>query len=301
MAKQKREYMIYDELNKFTSEPKESTHSYDLRFAKLINDINMIPMSMIPMQINTKFVNHLQPEWSRFVTTAKQARNIHRNNQASGARVINAVQNIGANQPMLQAIANFKAGHVDAYDSDCDDEATANVIFMANFSHISSLNDDTIVPRYDSDTLSEVRHYDTYHDFDVLNSNIQELGYMETSASTLEVRLSRSNLEIGLWYLDSGCSKHMTGHRDKLINFVSKFIRTVQFANDHFAAIMGYGDLQMGNILISRIYYVKGLGHNLFFVGYDEVFFNLSTFQSLKDEILVMEPSSLSLKLRYHQ
>ncbi|GJW23264.1 reverse transcriptase domain-containing protein [Tanacetum coccineum] len=58
-----------------------------------------------------------------------------------------------------------------------------------------------------------------------------------------------------------------TGHRDKLISFVSKFIGTVRFGNDHFAAIMGYGDLQIGNILISRIYYVEGLGHNLFFVG----------------------------------
>ncbi|GJX25605.1 hypothetical protein Tco_0231901 [Tanacetum coccineum] len=31
-------------------------------------------------------------------------------------------------------------------------------------------------------------------------------------------------------------------------------------------AIMGYGDLQMGNILILHVYYVEGLGHNLFFV-----------------------------------
>ncbi|GJW57848.1 hypothetical protein Tco_0104579 [Tanacetum coccineum] len=59
----------------------------------------------------------------------------------------------------------------------------------------------------------------------------------------------------------------MTGHRSKLINFVSMFIRTVQFGNDHFAAIMGYGDLQIGNILISHVYYIEGLGHNLFFVG----------------------------------
>ncbi|GJU41250.1 hypothetical protein Tco_1194207 [Tanacetum coccineum] len=72
---------------------------------------------------------------------------------------------------------------------------------------------------------------------------------------------------IVLWYLDFGCSKHMTGHRDKLINFVSKFIGTVRFGNDHFAAIMGYGDLQMENILISRVYYVEGLGHNLFSIG----------------------------------
>ncbi|GKB38509.1 retrovirus-related pol polyprotein from transposon TNT 1-94 [Tanacetum coccineum] len=80
-------------------------------------------------------------------------------------------------------------------------------------------------------------------------------------------RIFTSIVEIVLWYLDYGCSKHMTGHHDKLINFVSKFIGMVRFGNDHFAAIMGYGDLLMGNILISRVYYVEGLGHNLFSVG----------------------------------
>lgn len=52
-----------------------------------------------------------------------------------------------------------------------------------------------------------------------------------------------------------------------LKNFVSKFIGTVRFGNDHFAAIMGYGDYVTGNIEISRVYYVEGLGHNLFSVG----------------------------------
>ncbi|GJZ76640.1 retrovirus-related pol polyprotein from transposon TNT 1-94, partial [Tanacetum coccineum] len=59
----------------------------------------------------------------------------------------------------------------------------------------------------------------------------------------------------------------MTGQRDKLINFVTKFIGTIKFDNDHFAAIMGYEDLQIENILISWVYYVEGLGHNLFSVG----------------------------------
>ncbi|GKC00794.1 integrase, catalytic region, zinc finger, CCHC-type containing protein [Tanacetum coccineum] len=74
-------------------------------------------------------------------------------------------------------------------------------------------------------------------------------------------------VEIVMLYLDYGCSKHMTGHCDKLINFVSKFIGVVRFENDHFVAIIGYRDLQIGNILISRVYYVEGLGHNLFFIG----------------------------------
>nr|GEZ84139.1 integrase, catalytic region, zinc finger, CCHC-type, peptidase aspartic, catalytic [Tanacetum cinerariifolium] len=42
-----------------------------------LTDMKMIPVSMSNMQINTKFVNNLQPELSRFVTAAKQARDLH--------------------------------------------------------------------------------------------------------------------------------------------------------------------------------------------------------------------------------
>ncbi|GJW07792.1 retrovirus-related pol polyprotein from transposon TNT 1-94 [Tanacetum coccineum] len=59
----------------------------------------------------------------------------------------------------------------------------------------------------------------------------------------------------------------MTGNLKLLINFVWKFLGTVRFGNDHVAAILGYGDLQWGNILITRVYFVEDLGHNLFSVG----------------------------------
>nr|GFB14042.1 integrase, catalytic region, zinc finger, CCHC-type, peptidase aspartic, catalytic [Tanacetum cinerariifolium] len=74
-------------------------------------------------------------------------------------------------------------------------------------------------------------------------------------------------IQICLWCVDSGCFKHMTGNLKLLINFVWKFMGTVCFGNDHVAAILGFGDLQWGNILITRVYFVEGLGHNLFSVG----------------------------------
>nr|GEY46071.1 retrovirus-related Pol polyprotein from transposon TNT 1-94 [Tanacetum cinerariifolium] len=98
--------------------------------------------------------------------------------------------------------------------------------------------------------------------------------------STLEVKVNRGNVKVNpdknrsrkvvlivLWYLDSGCSKHMIEDRSQLINFVQKFLGTVKFGNDHVAKIMGYSDYQIGNVTISRVYYVEGLGHNLFSVG----------------------------------
>nr|GEU89359.1 retrovirus-related Pol polyprotein from transposon TNT 1-94 [Tanacetum cinerariifolium] len=74
-------------------------------------------------------------------------------------------------------------------------------------------------------------------------------------------------VQIVLWYLDSDCSKHMTRDRSQLINFVQKFLGTVKFGNDHVAKRMGYGDYQIRNVTVSRVYYVEGLGHNLFSVG----------------------------------
>nr|GFA06478.1 hypothetical protein [Tanacetum cinerariifolium] len=67
---------------------------------------------------------------------------------------------------------------------------------------------------------------------------------------------------------DPNCSsKHMTGDCSRLKNFVKKFIETVGFGNDHFGAIMGYEDYVLGDSVISRVYYMEGLGHNLFSVG----------------------------------
>nr|GEY71980.1 integrase, catalytic region, zinc finger, CCHC-type, peptidase aspartic, catalytic [Tanacetum cinerariifolium] len=84
----------------------------------------------------------------------------------------------------------------------------------------------------------------------------------------------RNNREVHLDYLkhfkesvETRCSKHMTGNRSRLRNFMKKFIETVRFENDHFGAIMGYGDSMIGDSVISRVYYVEGFRHNLFFVG----------------------------------
>ncbi|GJV14809.1 hypothetical protein Tco_1360132 [Tanacetum coccineum] len=78
--------------------------------------------------------------------------------------------------------------------------------------------------------------------------------------SKTNVPVSKSKVvQIVLWYLDSGCSKHMTGDRSQLTNFINKFLGTVKFGNDHVAKILGYGDCQIGNVTISRVYYVEGL------------------------------------------
>ncbi|GJW24206.1 integrase, catalytic region, zinc finger, CCHC-type containing protein [Tanacetum coccineum] len=108
-------------------------------------------------------------------------------------------------------------------------------------------------------------------DLDTYDSNCDDLS---TAQAVLMANISNYGsdviskvVQIILWYLDSGCSKHMTRNHSQLMNFVSNFLGTVRFGNDQIARIMGYGDYQLGNVVISRVYYVEGLGHNLFSVG----------------------------------
>ncbi|GKC10087.1 hypothetical protein Tco_1001697 [Tanacetum coccineum] len=74
-------------------------------------------------------------------------------------------------------------------------------------------------------------------------------------------------VQIILFIVDSGCTKHMTGNLKLLCNFVEKYLGMVRFGNDQFAPIFGYGDIIQGNVMIKRVDYVEGLNHNLFFVG----------------------------------
>nr|GEX73815.1 integrase, catalytic region, zinc finger, CCHC-type, peptidase aspartic, catalytic [Tanacetum cinerariifolium] len=98
-------------------------------------------------------------------------------------------------------------------------------------------------------------------------ARLDYLKHLKESVETIrEIVEEAKVVQIVLWYLDSCCSKHMMEDRSRLMNFVKKFIGTVRFRNDHFGAIMGYGDYVIGDSVILRIYYVEGLGHNMFSV-----------------------------------
>nr|GEU95026.1 hypothetical protein [Tanacetum cinerariifolium] len=77
LSLQEHECKLYNEFDRFTFEKGETIHAYYLRFPQLINDMNTIGLTMQKLQVNTKFVNNLQPEWSKFVADVKLAKDMH--------------------------------------------------------------------------------------------------------------------------------------------------------------------------------------------------------------------------------
>ena len=79
------------------------------------------------------------------------------------------------------------------------------------------------------------------------------------------------------WYLDSGCSKHMTGSKSLLTDYVEEVGPPVSFGDNSKGFTKGHGKLSNGNVSFFKVSYVDGLKHNLL---------SVSQICSLKNKVL---------------
>ncbi|GKD25883.1 hypothetical protein Tco_1232097 [Tanacetum coccineum] len=80
LTKDERESQLYNEFEHFRQNKGETIHEYYVRFTKLINNMRNIKMTMPKMQLNSKFMNNMLPEWGRFVTAVKLNRGLKTSN-----------------------------------------------------------------------------------------------------------------------------------------------------------------------------------------------------------------------------
>ncbi|GJT75170.1 hypothetical protein Tco_1041895 [Tanacetum coccineum] len=69
--------ILYNLFDKFAYVRGETLYEYYWRFSQLINNMHIIGMTMQQVQVNTKFLNALPPEWSKFVTDVKLAKSLY--------------------------------------------------------------------------------------------------------------------------------------------------------------------------------------------------------------------------------
>ncbi|GJS79858.1 retrovirus-related pol polyprotein from transposon TNT 1-94 [Tanacetum coccineum] len=65
LTKEDRESQLCDEFERFKMLPSENINEYYVRFHKLVNDMRNIKMTMPNIQLNSKFMNNMSPEWDR--------------------------------------------------------------------------------------------------------------------------------------------------------------------------------------------------------------------------------------------
>ena len=74
------------------------------------------------------------------------------------------------------------------------------------------------------------------------------------------------------WYLDSGCSSHMSGRKDWFVNIKSSMKNMVKFANNNTLAAEGVGDVLImrkdyKRSVISNVLHIPGMKSNFLSIG----------------------------------
>jgi len=74
------------------------------------------------------------------------------------------------------------------------------------------------------------------------------------------------------WYLDSGCSNHMTAHREWLTNFDASKKTSIKLADNRKLASEGSGNIMMrsnfrGKVITEDVFYDPEMKRNLMSIG----------------------------------
>ncbi|GJU01161.1 hypothetical protein Tco_1111499 [Tanacetum coccineum] len=326
---------LYNLFDKFAHVPGETLYEYYWRFSQLINDIHTIGMTMQQVQVNTKFLNALPLEWSKFFTYVKLAKSFlvvpmfqqredlnecinkamaflsvvasrflpsnnqlrtssNPRNQATIQYGRVTVQQVKRRQNQSYAgtgnkgIATTSKGNVVA--------GQPRVVKCYNYQGEGHMARQCTQPKRTRNVAwfkEKLMLAEAQEAGQILDE--EQLAFLADPAkavlmgnlSSCDPEVLSEVVQIVLWYLDSECSKHMTRNRSQLMNFVSKFLGTVQFINDQVAKIIGYGDYQQGTIIISRVYYVEE-GVDLLSGSRDTNLYTTSLYDMLKTSLICL-------------
>ncbi|GJY16169.1 integrase, catalytic region, zinc finger, CCHC-type containing protein [Tanacetum coccineum] len=296
----KKEAKLLNELERFSFIEGESIESYYDRFGKLMNDLDRNQLTLKNIACNLKFLNYLQPEWKHYVNLVHQTMKLHEVdynqlydylkqkqddvNELRAKRLIryNAVQNAG-----IQIGQN--AGNLIGYNArkNIGSHIGQNAVLDQGIQNVGNQNrltavlgianqneNGNVVAAQAENNVRPRRRDDAYLQTQLLIAQKEEAGVqlhakefdlMVVAADCEEIKEVNGNCVL----MDDLQQASTSGTQaDKAPVYHSdgsaEFMRTVRFGNDHVVAILGFGDLQWGNILITRVYYVKGLGYNLF-------------------------------------
>ncbi|GJW19912.1 integrase, catalytic region, zinc finger, CCHC-type containing protein [Tanacetum coccineum] len=210
--------------------------------------------------------------------------NIHKDNYNE---LLNRFSNLEVNHLNLQLkYQNLKDNFQNKPSSSVNDTPDFNSVFVIGQMKASLQGKDNVIQKLKMhiSQLQETRsELDRTLDFRARDFQILQLTEKVNGIQEQNEIFRAENAKIKQHFKEL-LLKTYDGGSLKAHEFREKVYRTVRFGNDHFGAIMGYGDYVIGDSVIFRVYYVEGLGHNLFSVAL--IFMmsppNLLAIQSLK-------------------
>nr|GEZ04380.1 retrovirus-related Pol polyprotein from transposon TNT 1-94 [Tanacetum cinerariifolium] len=273
------ETILYWEFGKFTLRDGESLESYYSRFYKMMNELirNQCDVTNHQVNVHTR-MKSMKLELKGYHNSSTRSQQAAIRNR--GKAIVNSPQPIYDQEPSMVAEDDEMSK-----DKEIDKlmdliSLSFKKIYKPTNNNLQTSSNTRVIPTI---SVSRPKLKSNQMKDRVLLNNSQgkkpevedhhrnvKFSKKKTSVTACNDSLTvkTSNLiEIFLFIVDSGCSKHMVRNLKLLINLVQKFLGTVKFENDQILPIISYGDLVQGAVMIKQVYYVEGLNYNLFSLG----------------------------------
>ncbi|GJX68304.1 hypothetical protein Tco_0304031 [Tanacetum coccineum] len=279
LTKDDRESQLYDEFEHFRQIKGETIQGYYVRFTKLINDMRNIKMTMPRMQLNSKFVNNMLPEWSRFITEVKLNRGLKESNfdqlyaylkqhevhanenrimmESYGSRRKVVVQDVrrryNANNQGKPFQRNNARGNVVAGNVGVLDEEQS--LFLAG-EHVTNVDDD-VDDSPENDLALNVDHVFEADECDAFDSDVDEGPTTQTMFMTNLTSEDRIYDEAGTSY-DSNTPSEVHDH-DTFVNHLDEYheVHEMQTDEQHNYIVDSDADYTSNSNIIPYDQYVE--------------------------------------------
>ncbi|GJT18332.1 hypothetical protein Tco_0877038 [Tanacetum coccineum] len=162
---QEKKAKLFNEWERFTSTEGESIESYYHRFSKLMNDFKRNKHFPEKIASNLKFLNNLQPDWSRHVTIVHQTKDLH--------KIAQPGTNMGQDRKM-QMIGRNYGNQFRQYVGQ-----NKGLIVVLGIANQNPNGNGNVVAARAEDGSAEVHDYDNCYNNEIFNMFIQEEQYTE--------------------------------------------------------------------------------------------------------------------------
>ncbi|KAL8108004.1 hypothetical protein AgCh_024432 [Apium graveolens] len=108
-------------------------------------------------------------------------------------------------------------------------------------------------------------YHSLYYDYYQIKPSLKKVSIIPSSVSS-DAKSDTGNRK-NILVLDSGYSGHMTGKKALLSDFVEKAGPGVFYGDGNMGKTLGYGNINLGNVIIEKVALISGLKHNLLSVN----------------------------------
>ncbi|GKB26017.1 retrovirus-related pol polyprotein from transposon TNT 1-94 [Tanacetum coccineum] len=255
--------------NTFKFKERESLTQTFTRYKALMNELVNDGIKLSKIEINTGFINRLPKKWLSFCQSFRNTNHVKDSELASLFSKLKYEENLINNSPDDEEDTRS----IQEYLNDLEEEYQAKALLAKSKRFFKKASKALMVKK--KGLIAEAYEYDEEEvssdenemvEVKVLMALAEENNVVDKESARngewVKISMRKCDIRKPIWYLDSGCSRHMTGVKSYLHKYVEQPGPKVVFGDDSTCTTEGYDSIKCNGIVFIKFDEKRGTNFN---------------------------------------